>query len=181
MAVKIKAEIRSSSKNPFTAIRKAVQEVGIKEARSILSKELEKLADEIKLALLRQTLDLAPLSPKYLAWKKRKGLDHRILIATGHYVSSIKVKRKNNQWEVGVPDGFHPTAGMTYEKLARIHEYGSKKMHIPARPHWRPTIAKFQARSQGIRDLIQTRVITLVNDKISNRLGKPTKQTKRQK
>ena len=78
-----------------------------------------------------------PLNPEYKAWKIRKGLDHRIFIAYGYYLDSIKTYQSGQDWVVGVdPFRIHIKTGIRMKKLARYLEYGTSKM--PPRPHWRP-------------------------------------------
>jgi phage gpG-like protein len=100
-----------------------------------------------------------PLSERYLAWKKRKKRDLRILIATKEYMQSIEVRREEGTaaagerrifFIVGLPDKIHQDSKMPIRKLARIHEFGlpATKDHaaIPARPLWRPTQEEFKAK-----------------------------------
>ncbi len=111
-------------------------------------KQSEELMNKVKNALLNQTIRHKPLSPAYLEQKRRQGLDTRILIATGDYVESITVTkekiRKRTVWRIGVPENkIHAPSGLPYKILARIHEFGSKKRNIPARPHWRPVYSAY--------------------------------------
>jgi len=89
------------------------------------------------------------LSPRWLARKAYKGADERTAIATGHYVSQIKVftkKPRRKPFEVRV--GFDPRVRArdldgevkpaTLNLVARVLEHGSERMQIPARPHWGP-------------------------------------------
>lgn len=90
------------------------------------------------------------LSPQWLRRKELAGADLRTMIATGHYVSSIKLWRKGRKargpYEVRV--GFHPRAQarnldgsiapVLLTKVARTHEHGSIEANIPPRPHWGP-------------------------------------------
>lgn len=89
------------------------------------------------------------LSPRWLARKASKGADERTAIATGHYVSQIRLFTKSPRkgpFEVRV--GFHPRSRArnldgeiekaTLNLVARVLEHGSEKMQIPARPHWGP-------------------------------------------
>lgn len=89
------------------------------------------------------------LSPRWLARKAAKGADDRTGIATGHYVSQIKVFRTSKKdGSVSVRVGFHPSTlardldgdikNITLNRVARVLEHGSEKMQIPARPHWGP-------------------------------------------
>lgn len=103
------------------------------------------MSQEVKKRIRDQRFAHVPLTKPYLQYKKRVGLDSRILIATGDYVNSIVARRRliNGElcWTVGVPDTIHQGSGLTYTQLARIHEFGSARAHIPARPHWRPVWA----------------------------------------
>lgn len=86
--------------------------------------------------------DHEPLSPAYARYKLRNGLDGRILLAMGDYVNSIEVFRSETK-EAGITyrvrnkPGRH-YSGLTYQQLGLVHEFGSSKAGIPARPHWRP-------------------------------------------
>jgi len=132
------------------------------------------IAAEIKKRISLQQYAHQPLSPRYLAWKKRRKLDERILIATGHYINAIGIQPVTRQvrtykpgtpvgmpeefkreasmssaktkvvgYRVGLPDKVHPPSGLRYHVLAMIHEYGSPRAHIPARPHWYPAWRDF--------------------------------------
>jgi hypothetical protein len=98
----------------------------------------EEFADDLRAILERQLLAWAPLSKQYKTYKRRMGLDPRILIATGRYVHAIKpIQQPNGSWVVGVPEEPLRAGGKyTLRDLARWLEYGTRNM--PARPHWRP-------------------------------------------
>lgn len=104
-------------------------------------REARELRDELKAAIRNQEFDWEALSPSYLRKKEREGLDTRIYIARGDYLNAIVVRRKPVRgkvvYTVGVLPGRH-YSGLTYVVLARIHEFGSRKRNIPARPLWRP-------------------------------------------
>jgi hypothetical protein len=98
------------------------------------------------------------LSPSWLDRKEAAGADLRTMIATGHYIDSIRVfkrhDRKEKKWVIRI--GFHHSAkprdleGRTVDieipgtgikgltALAIVHELGSIKANVPARPHWGP-------------------------------------------
>lgn len=86
-----------------------------------------------------QRFQHAPLSPKYLEWKQRKGLDERILIATRFYIDHIAVRRSHRGYKVGVGDARSPNAKVSLRQIVRWLEFGTTQM--PARPHWRPMIS----------------------------------------
>lgn len=98
-----------------------------------------------------QSYNWKPLSAAYKKRKEKKGLDTRILLATHEYRDSIFYKEnKDGSVVVGVPNKIHQDSGLHFNMLARIHEFGSKKVGIPARPLWRP------AMSWWVRDLNST-------------------------
>jgi len=87
--------------------------------------ELEKYAEDLRDFIKEQKGNWEELSEQYKAYKQRKGLDPRILIATGKYLNSIKVVQEGTRFKI-VPEG--------YEELAQYLEFGTSRM--PARPHW---------------------------------------------
>jgi hypothetical protein len=132
-----------------------------------------RMSRDLKLAIRKQKFQHIPLTQKYAEWKEKEGLDKRILIATGDYVKSIHVQRSSTGRDLGklvaaskrgkkiskeegkdkdkcvaytvtVPDGIHKPSGLPYSVLAKIHEFGSKKRNIPARPHWGPVWKDFE-------------------------------------
>jgi hypothetical protein len=104
-----------------------------------------------------------PLSPRWAAFKRRKGLDSRTLIATGHYVRNLRAvhvfdrRMRAHTWHVGAPAGMrartpdNKTANITLQELAAVQEFGSRT--VPARPHWRPfwTAANMRMRLAVLR------------------------------
>lgn len=104
-----------------------------------LGKDLaEEFADDLRMLISRQLIAWAPLSKPYRTYKRRMGLDPRILIATGRYVHSIQpIQQRDGSWIVSVPEEpLKPGSKYTLRDLARWLEYGTATM--PARPHWRP-------------------------------------------
>lgn len=122
-------------------------------------KEARGLRDELKRAIRKQEFDWVALSPAYAAMKKREGLDSRIYIAEGAYLNAIVVRRRPLRdkvvFTVGVLPGRH-YSGLTYVALARIHEFGSRKANIPARPLWRPIWSRWVRKApQKLKNLSQ--------------------------
>lgn len=126
-----------------------------------------------------------PLSPRYLAWKKRKGYDERIYIATSELINDVGVRviggKKTSFFglfsketpvkiTVGPSTGTHSRAKMSYEKLWRILEYGAftGKGYIPPRPIWRPMMYEYAK-------LIKTHSRKMSKD-ITEKLKKLSKQ-----
>ena len=93
--------------------------------------------------------------------------DGRYLIATGDYLDGIEVKKGKR------PDGgpyymvrLQPrkhfiapdsttSKPITLLLLARVHEFGSRRWNIPARPHWRPALRDIKFRFQRLRRTIR--------------------------
>lgn len=106
----------------------------------------DSVVDSVKTVLEKQLYHWPPLTEKYAKSKQRKGLDPRILIATGKYKDAIQVIREETRedgvtYSVGVPGTFETgpkTARkkLPLELLGRWLEFGTKSM--PPREHWRP-------------------------------------------
>ncbi len=144
------------------------------QAIQVVSRELKKgareLADKVQSAIWKQTYrdslfqdedhtvrGWKPLSERWLRYKKKKGWDRRIHIATKTYVKSIRAfprRRKGRivSWAVspGAPNQIHKPSGLRFATLARILEYGSAVRNIPPRPHWRPVWAMFVSRDSKV-------------------------------
>lgn len=144
--------------------------------------ETEKLArsyaHKVRTTIYRQSYAWKPLSERYLAYKKRKRLDQRILVATKTYVQSIQAQplvRGNRiiKWRVGPGqmNEIHPPSGLRFKTLARILEFGSRRHNIPARPHWRPTWSAF------IRSKEKKRFFKRVSDKARRAATRKAKRT----
>jgi hypothetical protein len=101
-----------------------------------------------------------PLSAKWLARKAAAGVDLRTMIATGNYISSIRVFRRIEAAGVAWRIGFHPMkrardlegniVDILLSEVAAIQEHGSVSRNIPARPHWRPHQALIRTRSKTL-------------------------------
>jgi hypothetical protein len=101
------------------------------------------LALRLRQVIFEQLFDLEPLKPEYKEWKAQHGYDTRILIQTDEYVRSIRWwQLPSGDTVVGVPNKIHHS-GLPMRILARVHEFGSAKANIPARPVWRPVLSSF--------------------------------------
>jgi hypothetical protein len=108
------------------------------------------------------------LSPRWLARKAAKGADSRTMIATGHYISQIRVFRKKTKGGFQLRVGFHPSArvrdldgntgNITLDRVARVLEHGSQKMGIPPRPHWEPHLKLMRREAPAVRVQIARRI-----------------------
>jgi len=146
-------------------------------ANEVASTAVQSFAEQEREAFVRrieqqdfQSFDAAPLTPRYAAWKAKKGLDPRIMIATGWYKGKIETfKRKNSKLSTTFHVGFKARTLARDEKgqrvpfplwkVARVHEKGSVKMHIPARPHWRPHLKTMAMHAAPVRTGIRLAVI----------------------
>lgn len=146
-------------------------------AQNMAEDMMDDLADEMVRTLYfkitAQTLRLAPLSSGYLAWKRRKGLDTRILIATQDYLNAIKGTKPERPygrgmtyqpgealphirtWTVAPPKGDHGPSGLSYEALARRLEFGVVADKLPPRPHWRPAFRQTVKGAKFVQDMMK--------------------------
>jgi hypothetical protein len=114
-----------------------------------------------------------PLSPAWLARKARKNRDLRTMIATGHYINSIRVFRKDSVRMDGTRTflfhvGFEKdalardldgrTVNFPLRLVAAVQEKGSAAAHIPPRPHWEPQRRRISARAPALRQRIGIKV-----------------------
>ena len=97
------------------------------------ARSADRLARMVREAILTQSLRMKALSKGWKEEKKRRGFDPRKLIATREYVDSIGVYPTAQGYAIG-----------TDWEFVLIHEYGAPAANIPARPHWRPTVNKWQ-------------------------------------
>lgn len=92
-----------------------------------------------------ESQDLPPLNPDYVKRKGLLGLDTRVLIATGEYLSNIQIRRVNGYKgkttrHVGVDSTtVHSQTGLRMADLALIMEYGTSDGRIPPRSHYGKT------------------------------------------
>lgn len=100
------------------------------------ARSANQLARMVREAILTQSVRMKALTPDWKAEKRRRGLDPRKLVATQEYVNSIQVFPVRGGYAVG-----------TDWEFVLVHEYGAPAANIPARPHWRPTVNKWQKAS----------------------------------
>lgn len=137
-------------KKDFKLIADIIEREFLNASRAELRQYAELFRTELQRTIRRQLRRWIRLSPDYAEYKKKHGLDSRILIATGRYVESIFVEmtsvgKKEVVYTVTVPDEPHDPDepnSINLKLLARVLEYGSVKRNIPPRPHWRPVATK---------------------------------------
>lgn len=113
-----------------------------------------------------QDLNWKPLSPTYLKWKttKRKGkrrMSEKTLIATSSYFQSITTWADLKKAYIGVKRGVNNEEGQEIANIAKIHEYGSTKRNIPARPLWQPTLEELKSYVVAERPFVKAFMIYL--------------------
>jgi hypothetical protein len=108
-------------------VKQLSPKVAVAVGEAVASSAIE-TEDWLKDAIEQQRLGHAPLTKRYLQWKRRHGLDERILIARpeDNYYQSIRARALGLfTWVVG--------PGQEYAELALWLEYGTRTM-LP-RPH----------------------------------------------
>lgn len=146
-------------------------------AQRVLEREVEELAERERAAFVKRieeqdfaSFDATPLNSAYLERKIAAGGDPRIMIASGFYKDNIKVFRRANQdGTITYYIGFHKRmqardlAGdrvpVLLVKIAWVHEKGSAKMKVPARPHWEPHYADMRKRAKAERERIRAAIM----------------------
>lgn len=114
-------------------------EEDVMRANRIALAQLAARAEAIAVKHLRnQDLKWRPLDQRYLEYKTGKNLSDKILIATSTYFQSITSMVKGDVSFAGVTRKVKEQSGQFVADIARVHEYGSVKRNIPARPLWQP-------------------------------------------
>lgn len=92
-----------------------------------------------------QDLGWKPLKTETKKAKQRDGMSTNILARSSQYFQSITSWTAGDKVYVGVKRTAvykgtkNSKGGQKIANIAKVHEYGSKKLKIPARPLWRPT------------------------------------------
>jgi len=148
------------------------------ELKLLINDENEKFAttilDIVKNAIKSQKFKWKKLSAKYLEYKKKSGLDTRIYVATGDYLDSIGLYTIGNFYYIGPrPNGKH-RSGLSYNFLARIHEFGYG--NNPPRPLWRPASSMVASKWWSAKMKFNKKVKSLWKKTV---IGKKSKQVHR--
>jgi len=119
--------------------------------RQVAEDARDKLVEGIKEQVF-QSFRQFPLADETVARKERLGLDGRVMMATGHYVNSIKVVQEDeNTFRVGFEEGEKAVdeqgrpVDIELDQVARAHEFGTST--LPARPHWRPVFDEIKRKT----------------------------------
>ncbi len=116
-----------------------------------------------------ESFRILPLSPRWLKKKIAAGVDDRVMIATGHYLRSIKVFTKaHRDTLLDIRIGFDRrtlardfkghTIPFALYKVATVQEKGSVKAKVPARPHWEPHKKDMKVRAKPYRLKIKSKI-----------------------
>jgi hypothetical protein len=168
----------------FSTIRRVIQDVAWRTADTAVHTFARREQQRFQLRISRQQFEsfaAIPLSPQYRARKIAMGRDGRTMIATRHYIESIRTKRtvlekRDVTYHVGFDkdtrarnlDG--STAQIRLCEVAAVQEYGSAAAHIPARPHWRPHLVDMQQRAVTLRRSLVRQIVKWVTHELRKRL-----------
>ncbi|MFH0989839.1 MAG: hypothetical protein V1799_07475 [bacterium] len=144
----------SQAKRYLALLPKFIKALQHNIAADVSEEYYQALVDHFK----AQDLPLAPLSAWYKEWKVKRGLDTRILIATGQMLDSIKKSPiKDGKAFVGIKGGKrHRGSKLDIALIALMHEYGDPARNVPARPVYRLT-------AEELKDKLQPVLQTIVN------------------
>jgi len=85
-----------------------------------------------------QDLGWIPLKPETLKNKQRNNHSTNTLVMTSAYFQSITSWVQGDRAYAGVKKVVRNDQGEEIANIAKIHEFGSRKAGIPARPLWQP-------------------------------------------
>lgn len=117
----------------------------------------------MKKYIVQQKGDWENLNEDYLKYKKRKNLSNKKLIATSTMVQSITSVVTYPKVFIGVKRGKVYKGGEEVANIAAVHEFGSKKMGIPARPYMRPVHEEMKLKLKD--NLIGKRIVEFLRNK----------------
>ena len=143
-------------------VEEAVKDTAQNEVRRLATSFKTDLTDAVR----QQRYPMQELSDRWKQKKEKEGLDKRKLIASQKYLPNIRVRkiaRKGQTGWVVEPTPFRvqkykfqkKAPKITYQQLATIHEYGWMKLNIPPRPHWFPTIDRYQMQGEQLSKQVQ--------------------------
>lgn len=159
----MKAQFKSTfdNKDPFKPYKSKMKKF-ITEQEKFIEELAIKFLEDLKRAIYRQTLPLEPLSDNYLQYKQNNDFDERILIKTGDYIKSFKVRFRRYMGQYIATVYIEETYKSEYinditnKMLYKILEYGTSRS--PARPHWRPIRRLFVSNLPKYKRTVQKRL-----------------------
>lgn len=115
---------------------------------------------QVKLAIDTQKFNFTPLSPKYLAYKRKRGLSLNIWEATSQLKNSLGYFIEGNTITIGWDKSLvHKDSSLKVYQVAILLEYGTMK--IPPRPLFRNVLKAYQNSSN--KPKVQSGVFTKKN------------------
>lgn len=120
------------------------------------------------------------LSPEWLERKAEKGADLRTMIATGHYIRSIRVfrtaslKGRRLLFRVGFDprERAHDLDGnpvdITLNRVALIHEYGNAS--TPRRDHWGPNARRLKREAPAVRRFMHEEIRKAIKQAVQGKM-----------
>ena len=129
----------------------------VKEFKEEVAREIEKeltaeVDDNIRHGFQKKKLGWKPLSKDYQHYKKKEGRNTKGLIYHGALLKATDSKVNIE----GKTLGIKVFNNMNY---AAVHEFGSKKKNIPARPFIKPALEKTQKELPKIIEKVVKRMI----------------------
>lgn len=115
----------------------------------------------------RFPIPLTPLSPKYVAYKRRKGLHQGFWQATRFLMNNLSYwKKDRNTFAIGFrQNSIHPESKLTCFELVKVLEQGTKDGRIPGRPLFFPVSSGISKNIYSLfRKFIQAKFPQYVND-----------------
>lgn len=112
---------------------------------------------QVKLAIETQKFNFTPLSPKYLAYKRKRGLSLNIWEATSQLKNSLDYFIEGDTITIGWDKNLvHKGSSLKVYQVAILLEYGTMK--IPPRPLFRNVLKEYQNSSN--KPKVQSGVFT---------------------
>ena len=131
----------------------------------------QEFIDELKFKIASQLFGHVALSRQYYLGKIRAHQDPRILIQTGEYLNGMVVEEIEGDtsgiaFRCGMRSGIHQSSGLSIKLLQRFLEFGTMRhgeVQMPARPHWRPQMAVYRAKSPDLGRELRSRLASRVH------------------
>ena len=126
--------------NLVNAITKNLEKVGNEAMKEGLMKVGLFAEGKAKSHISKQDLNWKPLNQDYKRRKERDGFSTNTLVKTSAYFQAITSYVQGKNAYIGVKKVARDKEGNEIANIAAVHEFGSSKQGIPARPLWQPTI-----------------------------------------
>lgn len=115
---------------------------------------------QVKLAIDTQKFNFTPLSPKYLAYKRKRGLSLNVWEATSQLKNSLGYFIEGDTITIGWDKSLvHKNSSLKIYQVAILLEYGTMK--IPPRPLFRNILKEYQ--NSNNKPKVQSEVFTKKN------------------